>query len=94
MSDYVDEVHERISMFADDFLEEDERPDFVDGMLERLGYERQSSWGPPQAAPGGQRQPVLKPRQQRGGRQGGGQGGGGGQQQQQPRSGSYFRPRG
>jgi hypothetical protein len=88
--DYLDDTHRAISEFAEAFLEEDERGDFVDGLMERHGYERTSSWAPPAQQPGGQgaRQPLLKQRQQ------GGQRGGQGQQQGgqgQQRQGSYFR---
>jgi hypothetical protein len=92
---FVDDTHERIHGFAEEFLDEEEREEFVDGLLDRLGYVKVSSWGPaPAQQGGGQRAPLVRPRQQQGGRQrapqrpaaGAGDGGGG-----QQRRGSYFR---
>lgn len=84
--EYLDEHHQRISEFAADYLDEDEGPEFVDGMLERLGYQRATHWTAPEdgqggSQGGGRRQPLVKPRQARGGAQGGGQG----------RRGGYFK---
>jgi len=62
--DYVDETHQRISEFAEEFLEDDEeRGAFVDGLMERHGYQRTSHWAPPEPQGGGQggRQPLLRP---------------------------------
>jgi hypothetical protein len=83
-SDFLDDIHQDIAEFADRHLEEDEREAFVDALLERKGYVRQSTWAPPEPSQGGGggRQPLL--------RQGGGQRGGG-QGKQQPRAGSYFK---
>lgn len=85
--DYLDDTHRAIAEFADAFLDEDERADFVDGLLERHGYRRESRWAPPDASGGGQgggRQPLLKNRPQpRGGNSGGGGGG-------QSRQGGYW----
>jgi len=78
---YVDDDHQRIHEFAEDFMDEDERESFVDHLMERRGYQRVSSWGPRQEQQ--DPDPDSEPRQ-RGGRQGGGQGGG------QRRS-SYFK---
>jgi hypothetical protein len=83
---YIDEIHQEIAEFAARHLDEDEVDDFVDGLLERKGYQRQSIWAPPAADQGGQggRKPLVKPAGQRqGGQRGGGQGG-------QQRRGSYF----
>lgn len=44
---YLDEIHEDIATFAERHLEEEERADFVDQLLERHGYQRQSTWAPP-----------------------------------------------
>jgi hypothetical protein len=77
LPEYLDDMHQRIAEFASEFLEEDEREDFVDGLLERHGYTRQSIWAPPEPAQGGGRKPLVKPRT--------GQGQGQGQKR-----GSYF----
>jgi hypothetical protein len=76
--DFLDETHQRIAEFADEFLDdEDERAGFIDGLMERRGYVRESRWAPPPEKPGqGQRQGLLK--------QQGGQGG-------QRKPGSYFK---
>lgn len=84
LPEYIDETHQRIAEFASEFLDDDERDDFVDGLLERHGYQRVSKWAAPDpggGAPGG-RKPLVKPRATGG--QGGGQGGG------QRRQGGYF----
>lgn len=83
---YIDDTHRAIAEFADAYLDEDERSDFVDSLLERHGYERMTAWAPPQpqGGPGGGRGPLVRPAGQRprsggqgaGGGQGGGQGGG------------------
>lgn len=83
--DYLDDTHQRISEFADDFLDEEEREDFVASLMERRGYLRQSHWAPPAPEEGGGKQPLVKPKASRGG---GRQSQGGGQQ----RRGSYFKP--
>ncbi len=52
--DYIDETHQRIVEFASEFLDDDdERESFVDGLLERRGYVRESRWAPPPPPPGG-----------------------------------------
>ena len=77
---YLDETHQRISEFADEFLEEDERGDFVDSLMERRGYKRSAHWEPPDEGGQGGRQPLVKNRgggrQQQSGGQAGGQAGG------------------
>lgn len=80
---YLDDTHRAISEFAEAFLEEDERADFVDGLLERHGYQRQSTWAPPEPQQGGQggRSQLLKQRPAGGQRQSAGDQRGGGQQQ-------------
>ena len=78
MPEYIDETHQRISEFASEFLEEDERDDFVDSLLERRGYQRATRWLPPEPEGGGGRKPLVKP-----GSKGAGGGKGGGR-------GSYF----
>lgn len=79
LPDYIDETHQRIAEFAGEFLDEDEIEDFVNGMLERHGYQQNTvtTWSAPDPRGGaaGGRKPVLKPRQGQGQRQ---------------RSGSYF----
>jgi hypothetical protein len=50
---FIDDTHRAFAEFAEMFLEEDERADFVDGMLERHGYQRQSVWAPPAPQQGG-----------------------------------------
>jgi len=45
---YLDEHHQRISEFANDYFDDDEeRAVFVDTLLERRGYVRTASWAPP-----------------------------------------------
>lgn len=81
--EYLDDVHERIAVFAHDFLEEDEREDFIGSLMERHGYQRQSHWASPAADDGGGRQPLVRPKgQQRQQRQ---------QPQKQQQPGSYFK---
>lgn len=85
---YIDETHQRIAEFAEEFLDDDdERASFVDGLLERRGYQRTTAWAPPEPESGGSgRAPLLRQGGQAGGQRprSGGQGGGQGQ-------GSYFR---
>lgn len=52
---YLDEHHQRISEFAADYFDDDEeRETFIDTLLERRGYQRQSAWAlPPDPGPGG-----------------------------------------
>lgn len=50
---YIDEIHQDIAEFASRHLEEDERDDFVDSLLERKGYQRMSHWAAPEQQPGG-----------------------------------------
>ena len=62
---YLDEHHQRITEFANDYFDDDEERDaFVDTLMERRGYQRTHSWAPPpeQEPPGpnGQRQPQKK----------------------------------
>lgn len=84
--EYLDETHERIAQFAADFLEEDEREDFIGSLMERHGYQRQSHWAPPTADDGGGgKQPLVRPRS------GGQQQRPRGQQQQQQQRRSYFK---
>jgi hypothetical protein len=78
---YIDETHQRIAEFAGEFLADDqeEHDAFIDGLLERRGYQRTSSWAPPEPQQGGQGQkPGLlkppKPRAATGGRASGGGG--------------------
>lgn len=71
---FIDETHQAFVEFAERFLEEDERDAFVDGLLERHGYEKVEtvSWSPPAPpAGGGGRQPLVKPRPPAGGKAGG-----------------------
>lgn len=82
--DYLDETHQRIAEFAESFLEEDEREDFVGALMERHGYQRQSHWAPPAPDEGGGKQPLVKPKS---GRQGSRQP----QQQQSQQRSSYFK---
>lgn len=71
---YLDETHQRIAEFADEFLDDDERDGFVDSLMERRGYKRSSHWEPPDPEQGGGRQPLVRPRAPGGKQQG--QGGG------------------
>jgi hypothetical protein len=67
---YVDEDHQRIHEFAEDYFDDDEeRDEFVNTLMERRGYQRVSSWGP-RTEP--DPDPEPDPPRQRGGRQGGG----------------------
>lgn len=56
-SQYLDEHHQRISEFADEYFDdEEERAQFVDTLLERRGYQRTAGWSlpaPPTGDPGG-----------------------------------------
>jgi hypothetical protein len=60
---YIDEHHQRICEFAADYLDEEDREAFVDGLLEKHGYERQTHWAPPKEPskrpPGGQKRPGF-----------------------------------
>jgi restriction endonuclease Mrr len=80
---YIDEIHQDIAEFAARHLDPEEVDDFVDQLLERKGYQRQSIWAPPEpdSGQGGGRKPLVKPAAQRQGQ--------GGQRQGQGR-GSYF----
>jgi hypothetical protein len=45
---YLDEDHQRISEFANDYFDdEEERGAFVDELLGRRGYQRTAGWAPP-----------------------------------------------
>lgn len=64
---FIDETHQAFVEFAERFLEEDERDEFVNGLLERHGYEKVEivSWSPPAPPAGGSgggRQPLVRPR--------------------------------
>lgn len=51
---YLDEHHQRISEFANDYFDdEEEREAFVSTLMERKGYKRRqtTSWDPPDPAP-------------------------------------------
>lgn len=65
---YLDDEHQRIAEFAEDFLDDDERESFVDHLMERRGYQRVQSWGP-RTDPDPDPDPGPRP----GGRAGGGQ---------------------
>lgn len=71
---FIDENHERIVNFANDFLDEDEREDFVDSMLERGGYERITGWSAPAEGGAGGRKPAVGRRPPAGGGKSGGRG--------------------
>lgn len=61
--DYLDDTHQRIAEFAEEFLDDDdERESFVDGLMERRGYQRATHWTPP-AQPDGQGKPPALLRQ-------------------------------
>lgn len=69
---FLDDDHAAIVGFAEAYMDEDEREDFIDQLMERRGYTRVQSWGPaadpePQQRPQRQRQPAQ--RQQQGGQQ-------------------------
>jgi len=86
--DFLDDTHAAFHAFAEQFLDEDERDDFIDSMMERHGYERTQHWAAPQQQQRGQggRAPLLKGKGAGGQRQQQG-----GQQQQQQQGGrSYF----
>jgi len=71
--DYLDETHQRISEFADEFLSEDEeeRDGFVDGLMERRGYKRGTHWAPPEPEGDSGKKGLLKPKTPARGGQGG-----------------------
>jgi hypothetical protein len=76
--EYLDEHHQRISEFANDYFDDDEeREEFVGTLMERRGYQRRqtTSWDPPEPEP-------------RGGGSGGSNAGSGGGQRQRP---GYFK---
>ncbi|WP_200834769.1 hypothetical protein [Amycolatopsis alkalitolerans] len=89
--EFIDDTHQRIIEFANDFFDdEDEHGAFVDHLMERAGYQRQSTWAPPAPEPGAQgggggapwqggRQGGQSGRKRGGGQGGSGQGGQGGQ---------------
>jgi len=55
---YLDEHHQRITEFAGDYFDDDEeRESFIDTLMERRGYARQSAWALPD-------QPPAPPKQQ------------------------------
>ena len=58
---YLDDVHQDIAEFAARHLDEDEREDFVDSLLERKGYQRQSIWAAPEPEGGQGKRPLVKP---------------------------------
>jgi hypothetical protein len=68
---YLDETHQRISEFAEEFLEEDEREGFVDSLMERRGYKRSSHWEPPDPDNGSRQLIRNKGGRQQQGAQGG-----------------------
>lgn len=82
--DYLDEIHQDISEFAERHIEdEEERQGFVDELMKRKGYLQQSHWAPPAPQDGGQQKPgLLRP----------GAGGKGKAAGTSKRQGSYFRP--
>jgi restriction endonuclease Mrr len=68
---YIDEIHQDIAEFAARHLDPEEIDDFVDQLLERKGYQRQSIWAAPEPDGGGQgRRPLVKPAGQSGQRTG------------------------
>jgi hypothetical protein len=71
---YIDEHHQRISEFAADYLDDDERDEFVDSLMERHGYQRATHWLPPEPQQGGGK-PAAAARGAAGGGAAGGQGG-------------------
>lgn len=79
LAEYLDEVHQDIAEFAGRHLEEDERDEFIDSLLERHGYQRVSKWAAPDdsgsGGSGSQRKPLVKPRTGSSGGNGGGRGG-------------------
>lgn len=79
--EYVDEHHQRITEFANDYFDDDEeREAFVGTLMERRGYTRRAVWGPPDEAD------PEPPQQQQQAPRGGGRPAGG-RQQRAP----YFR---
>jgi hypothetical protein len=59
--EFVDEHHQRISEFAAEYLDDDEeREGFVDGLMERRGYQRSSHWTAPEQQQGSGPKPLLK----------------------------------
>ena len=73
---FIDEHHQRFVEFAEDYLDEEERGDFVDSLLERHGYEKVTSWAPPPpqkpgSGGGNGRKSLVGPRKQGAGGRGG-----------------------
>lgn len=58
---YIDEHHQRIAEFANDYLDEEDREAFVDGLLEKHGYVRMTAWGPPADPPRNPKDPKKRP---------------------------------
>lgn len=52
---YIDEVHQDICEFvgrhADFFDDDDKTNEFIEALLEKKGYKRESHWAPPEKAP-------------------------------------------
>jgi len=66
--EFIDPDHQAIVEFAEVYLDDDEQQDFIDTLMERLGYDRVSVWERPPAKSAGQRQqgkPLLKSGSQR-----------------------------
>ena len=92
MSDFIDEYHKAVNAWADDLgLDGDERDGYIEFHMEKRGYQRATTWTPPEPEEGekgasmfSKRKagaPAGKRQQQRTG----GQGGAGGP------AGQYFR---
>ncbi len=74
MSDFIDAFHEAAHNMADELeLDGEDRDEFIDGVMERKGYRRVTSWALPEDDEGqGGKKPLIPPRKKpRAGAQGG-----------------------
>jgi hypothetical protein len=82
--DFIDDFHAAAHTMADELeLDGEDRDAFIDGVMERKGYQRVTSWAPPEPAEGeGRGKPLVPARRKPAarGQGGGGQGGQGGRQ--------------
>lgn len=49
--EYIDEHHQRFVEFANEYIDEEDREPFIEGLLEKHGYQRVSHWAPPAQDP-------------------------------------------
>jgi hypothetical protein len=75
--DFIDDFHAAAHDMADQLeLDGEDRDAFIDGVMERKGYQRVTSWAAPEPQEGeGRSKPLVPPRKKPQGSRGGGQGG-------------------